>query len=69
MTIDELVAHQKNLLNGYLTHVPPKVNSGSFDLSVRFKKDVVDGRRVFNKSNVGLTELKSAINKLNSYWV
>lgn len=59
---------KKDLLKGYLTHVPPNVNDGSFDLSVRFKKDVADSRRVYNKRNVTLSELNSAINKLHSYW-
>jgi hypothetical protein len=59
---------QRELLSGYLTHVPPAVNSGSYNTSVEFKKAVVEGRRVHGKRNVTLGELNSAINNLHRYW-
>jgi len=61
-------ARLRELLKGYMTHVPDKVRDGSHNLAVEFKKSVAEAGRVHTKRNVKLSELNAAINNLDRYW-
>lgn len=61
-------ARLTELLTGYCEHVPPSVNSGSYNNAVAFKADIVKCRKVISKRNVSNNELRSAINTLDRYW-
>lgn len=67
MAADNRPALRAELLE-YLARVPPKINDGSFDLSVRFKADVVKYRKLAKKPQATEAELSSAINQMHSYW-
>ena len=58
----------ETLLDGYLTHVPPSINAGSYNLSVMFKVAIASARKTRHKRGVRLGELQSAVNTLHRYW-
>jgi hypothetical protein len=66
--IERDINEKRELLAGYLSHVPPKVRDGSWNTATEFKKHIAEARRVHGKRNVTLGELSSAINKLHLYW-
>lgn len=68
MSTDTDTAALKETLTGYCTHVPPRVNSGSYNLSVEFKQKVSAARKTLTKRGVKLFELQSAINTLHRFW-
>lgn len=67
MAADERPELRKLLLE-YCDRVPPSVNNGSHDLSVRFKAEVRSSRTLAKKPGATVGELRSAINLLHRYW-
>lgn len=61
-------ARLKELLRGYLTHVPPAVNNGSYNISVDFKAKVNKAKKTLLKRGVSHSELRGAINDLDRFW-
>jgi hypothetical protein len=66
--VDVEKAKAKELLGGYLTHVPPKINGASIQQVIAFKDAVKKGKRSLAKTNVSLHELQQQINTLHRYW-
>lgn len=61
-------AELRELLGGYLTHVPPAVCNGSYNLSVEFKAAVIKAKKVLTKRGVSNADLRGAVNSLHRYW-
>lgn len=68
MGADQDTTHLRELLDGYLRHVPPAVNNGSHNLSVQFKQAVVLQRKLLVKRGVTAQELQTGINVMNRFW-
>ena len=62
------LACAKERLAGYMTHVPPSVNQGSYNLSVDFKASVAAARKVLAKRGATTGDLAAAIRSLHRYW-
>lgn len=67
MAKDDRQSLRQDLIE-YCGRVPPSINSGSYDLTLRFKADVVKYRRLAAKPGVSEHELRAAINQMDSYW-
>lgn len=67
MAADTRPGLRKDLIE-YCCRVPPAVNSGSYDLAIKFKADVRSCRRLADKPAATAGELSAGINKLHSYW-
>ena len=61
-------ARLDTLLGEYLVRVPPRVNAGSYDLSVAFKAAIVAAKKTRAKRGVRVGELQSAVNNLHRFW-
>jgi hypothetical protein len=66
--IQQAKSESRELLQGYLTHVPPAVRDGSYNLAVEFKKAVSAARRVHDKRNASQRDVVAAINNLDRFW-
>jgi hypothetical protein len=55
-------------LSDLLLRVPPSVNKGSYDYSVKFKSDVVRMKKLMAKRGVSNSELRGAISTMQRYW-
>lgn len=67
MATDPRPGLRKDLLE-YCDRVPPRINSGSYDLAVKFKADVVACRKLAARVTASAGDLHAAINKLHGYW-
>lgn len=66
--IETEVERLTKLLTGYITHVPPKVCNGSYNLAVEFKAAVARCKKLIGKRGVKAGELNSAVNTMHRYW-
>jgi hypothetical protein len=68
MDNNEQLAFYTQKIKTMLTRVPQKVNSGSYDGAVAYKKCVVAARKAIETSRPNLTKVISAHNQLNMYY-
>ncbi len=68
MTEDEELQKLRETLRSYLQRVPPRVNAGSYDLSVAFKAAVQEGNKIIAKRGAKLSEMRAAIGRIQGYW-
>lgn len=55
------------LIQSLLRRVPASVNSGSYDLAVRYKKLAQKAAKLVEKKAAKLIDLQSTFNELNAY--
>ena len=67
-TCRSAIQEARELLQGYLVHVPPSINSASIDTVRRFKDDIKYGKRRVGNPRSTLMDLQGAINQLDRYW-
>jgi len=68
MDTNEQLAFYTQKIKTMLTRVPQKVNAGSYDGAVAYKKCVMAARKAIETSRPNLTKVISAHNQLNSYY-
>lgn len=68
MDTKEQIDYYRGRIKEMLKRVPPKVNGGSYDNAVAFKKLAVQACKVANASNPKLPVLISTHNQLSSYY-
>ncbi|MBU3577498.1 hypothetical protein [Polynucleobacter sp. UK-Kesae-W10] len=68
MDNNQQLAYYTQKIKEMLTRVPQKVNAGSYDGAVAYKKCVMSARKAIETNRPNLTKVISAHNQLNSYY-
>ena len=68
MDTTQQLAHYTQKIKEMLTRVPQKVNAGSYDGAIAYKKCVMTARKAIETNRPNLTKVISAHNQLNSYY-
>jgi hypothetical protein len=68
MNTEDQLAHYTQKIKDMLRRVPAKVNAGSYDGAVAYKKCVIAARKAIETSRPNLTKVISAHNQLTMYY-
>ena len=64
----DLTAPTRARLDYLLGHVPPQVNAGSWDLSIKFKAAIVRAIKVRHKRGLNEFEAGQQVRELERFW-